>query len=90
MVKDRYGIPAPQGTPALQPDLLLVPVNGFDARGYRIGYGGGYFDRTLAQADRPVAVGIGFEVARLEDVQPAAHDLPLELIITEAGIVVGQ
>jgi len=88
MVKDRYGIPTPQGTPALQPDLLMVPVNGFDARGYRIGYGGGYFDRTLAQADRPVTVGVGFEVARLEDVQPAVHDLPLEWIVTEAGIVV--
>lgn len=90
MVADRYGIPAPQGTPQLQPDLLLVPVNGFDARGYRIGYGGGYFDRTLAGADRPVTVGIGFELARLDDVQPEAHDLPLDWIVTEAGIVVGH
>lgn len=88
MEKDRYGIPAPVGTPVVVPDVLLIPLNGFDARGYRIGYGGGYFDRTLAQADRPVTVGVGFEVARLEDVRPAAHDLPLEWIVTEAGIVV--
>lgn len=86
---DRFGIPAPLGTPATHPDLVLVPVNGFDARGYRIGYGGGFFDRTLAALQpAPVSVGVGFEIARIDDVQPAPHDLPLDWILTEAGIAV--
>lgn len=89
MVADRYGILAPQGTPRLQPDVLLVPVNGFDLRGFRIGYGGGYFDRTLAGQPRPVSIGIGFELAHLEDVCPEPHDQPLDWIVTEAGIVYG-
>jgi 5-formyltetrahydrofolate cyclo-ligase len=48
MVSDRYGIPAPAAGDFLIPEVVLIPVNGFDAAGYRIGYGGGYFDRTLA------------------------------------------
>lgn len=89
MVLDRFGIAYPQGTPAVHPDLLIVPVNGFDARGYRIGYGGGFFDRTLAAlSPAPITIGVGFESARLEDVQPEAHDVPLDWIVTEAGIVV--
>ncbi len=85
---DRFGIPSPQTAPRCQPEVVLVPVNGFDARGYRLGYGGGFFDRTLAETAAPVSVGIGFELARLADVQPQAHDLPLDWIITEAGCVV--
>jgi 5-formyltetrahydrofolate cyclo-ligase len=89
MGADRFGIPFPQGTPVVHPDLLVVPLNGFDARGYRIGYGGGFFDRTLAQlSPAPVTVGVGFEIARLDDVQPESHDVPLDWIVTEAGIVV--
>lgn len=88
MRTDRFGIPAPHATPLVVPDALLIPVNGFDARGYRIGYGGGFFDRTLAAlAPAPVTIGVGFEIARLEDVQPAAHDIPLDWMVTEAGIV---
>ena len=90
MSADRYGIPTPEGTPRLEPDGLLGPVNGFDVRGFRIGYGGGYFDRTLALEPRPVSVGTGFELARLDDTQPQPHDLPLDWIVTEAGIVVGS
>lgn len=89
MGSDRFGIPYPVGTPALQPDALIVPVNGFDARGYRIGYGGGFFDRTLATlSPAPITIGVGFEIARLDDVHPEPHDLPLDWIVTEAGIVV--
>lgn len=86
MQTDRFGIPAPVGTPAVQPDTLLVPVNGFDARGYRIGYGGGFFDRTLAALrPAPVTIGVGFELARVADTAPGPHDLPLDWIVTEAG-----
>ncbi|MDP5239021.1 5-formyltetrahydrofolate cyclo-ligase [Uliginosibacterium sp. 31-16] len=89
MVTDRFGIPAPQGTPQAAPDVVLVPVNGFDARGYRIGYGGGFFDRTLAALrPAPIAVGVGFEIARVDDVLPEPHDLPLDWMVTEVGVVV--
>lgn len=83
---DRYGIPTPTAGDWLQPDLLLLPLNGFDAAGYRLGYGGGYFDRTLAAlSPRPLAVGVGFEINRLDSIGPQAHDQRLDWIVTEAG-----
>lgn len=86
LAADRYGIPTPLAGEWLQPDLLLIPVNGFDARGYRLGYGGGYFDRTLAEL-RPArgSIGVGFELARLDAVPHADHDQPLDWIVTERG-----
>jgi len=87
MVPDRYGIPHPAHGEVLHPDLVLVPVNAFDGRGYRIGYGGGYFDRTLAAQDpRPISVGVGFESARVDDALAEAHDLPMQWAVTEAGL----
>lgn len=86
MPLDRYGIPFPGEGPNLHPDLLLIPCNGFDERGYRIGYGAGHFDRTLAAMQpRPLAVGIAYELARLPDTEPQAHDLPMDWLVTEAG-----
>ena len=67
-------------------DLILLPLNGFDAAGYRLGYGGGFFDRTLAAlAPRPLAVGVGFEINRIASIRPAAHDQRLDWIVTENG-----
>jgi 5,10-methenyltetrahydrofolate synthetase len=81
------GIPVPDGTEVVVPDLAIVPVVGWDARGYRLGYGGGYFDATLAAlAPRPVAIGLGYEAARLETIFPAAHDIALDFVVTEAAI----
>jgi len=86
MPLDRYGIPFPGDGPDLHPALLCIPCNGFDACGYRIGYGAGHFDRTLAAMQpRPVAVGVAYELARLPDTQPQAHDLPMDWLVTEAG-----
>ena len=87
MRADRHGIPTPASGDFLVPQALLLPVNGFDAAGYRIGYGGGYFDRTLpGLAPRPLVVGVGFELARLDSIRPEAHDQPLDVMVTEAGI----
>src|SRR6185312_14899403 len=82
-----YGIPIPVGTREVVPDVMLAPLNGFDALGYRLGYGSGYFDRTLAAlGNRPTSVGIGFEIARLESIYPQPHDVPLDFIVTERGL----
>lgn len=84
---DRHGIPIPAAGPHVAPDIVLLPLLAFDPRGYRLGYGGGYFDRTLAMlVPRPLAIGVGFELARVADIQPQPHDLPLDAIVTEAGI----
>ena len=88
LAPDRYGIPTPQAGEWMIPDLILLPLNGFDGDGYRLGYGGGYFDRTLAAlCPRPLAVGVGFEVNRLPSIRPEAHDQRLDWLVTEAGAV---
>lgn len=82
-----WGIPSPTGTAIVVPDALLVPLNGFDAQGYRLGYGGGYFDATLATIrPQPLAIGVGFELARLATIRPQAHDIAMDFIVTEAGL----
>jgi len=89
---DRYGIAYPASGESLCPDVLLLPVNAFDGAGYRLGYGAGYFDRTLAryaaQGHPPLAIGVGFELARVPSIHPAAHDIPLDAVVTEGGVQV--
>lgn len=86
LIADRYGIPTPAAGDFVRPDTILLPLNGFDAAGYRLGYGGGFFDRTLAAlSPRPLAVGVGFEINRLDSIRPASHDQRLDWIVTEAG-----
>jgi 5-formyltetrahydrofolate cyclo-ligase len=58
-----------------------------DERGYRLGYGGGYFDRTLAAMQpQPLKIGVGFEISRLPAIHPQAHDVAMDFIVTEAGV----
>jgi 5,10-methenyltetrahydrofolate synthetase len=86
LVPDRYGIPTPTDGDFLHPAILLLPVNAFDAGNHRLGYGGGFFDRTLAAlAPRPLAIGVGFDFQRVASIRPAAHDLPLDAVVTESG-----
>ena len=87
MAKGVYDIPYPRDTELRVPDVAFVPMNGFDAQGYRLGYGGGYFDRTLAaQSPRPVAVGIAFGFARLPTIFPQPHDIAMDFVVTETGV----
>ena len=82
-----WNIPSPSERILVEPDLLLVPLLGFDAAGYRLGYGGGYYDRTLAaMSSRPVTVGVGHDFGRLETIHPQPHDIPLDMIVTESGV----
>ena len=86
LLEDRYGIPTPVDGEWLLPALILLPLNGFDPAGYRLGYGGGYFDRTLeALRPRPLTVGVGFEINRVDSIRPESHDQRLDWIVTEAG-----
>lgn len=81
------GIAYPAKGETLDPDVLLVPLVGFGRAGDRLGYGGGYFDRTLAAfARRPLCVGVGFELARIESTFPQPHDVSMDAIVTEAGM----
>jgi 5,10-methenyltetrahydrofolate synthetase len=82
-----YDIPIPDGTEIVLPDAAIVPMNGFDEQAYRLGYGGGYFDRTLASlSPRPLAIGVSFELARLPTIHPQSHDIPMDFVVTEAGV----
>lgn len=82
-----YDIPVPVDTQIVIPDAAIVPMNGFDARGYRLGYGGGFFDRTLAACERRmIAIGVAYEVLRLETIHPQPHDIPMDFVVTEQAI----
>lgn len=85
LARGDWGIPVPAERIVEHPTALIVPLLGFDEAGYRLGYGGGYYDRTLAVLEpRPLAVGIGFDDARLPTIEPQPHDVPMDLIVTES------
>lgn len=82
-----WNIPIPADGEAVVPDVVIAPLVGFDAGGYRLGYGGGYYDRTLAALQpRPLVIGVGFDAAALETIDPQPHDVPMDLIVTESGV----
>jgi 5-formyltetrahydrofolate cyclo-ligase len=86
MSRGVWNIPIPAQRAVLVPEALIVPLVGFDPHRYRLGYGGGYYDRTLAAAARrPWCVGLGFEAGRLESIFPQPHDIPMDLIVTEGA-----
>jgi 5-formyltetrahydrofolate cyclo-ligase len=87
LVDGVWGIPVPKARETVLPQAVLAPLVGFDRRCYRLGYGGGYFDRTLAAlSPRPLAIGVGFEMARIETIYPQAFDIPMDIVVTEAEI----
>lgn len=82
-----WKIPIPVERRIVTPTVLLIPLLGFDRIGYRLGNGGGYYDRTIAAFEhRPLLVGVGYELGRLPTIQPQWHDIPMDVIVTEAGI----
>jgi len=88
MVRGDWNIPVPPpDAPVVRPDIALAPLVGWTADGYRLGYGGGYFDRTLAAlSPKPFVVGIGINAAQIKTIYPQPHDIPLDLILTEKGV----
>jgi 5-formyltetrahydrofolate cyclo-ligase len=91
LVPDLLGLAAPLPTAeTIFPDLLLVPLVAFDGRGHRLGYGAGYYDRSLAalRGERPVqAIGLAYAAQAVEAVPVAAEDQPLDGVVTEAGVL---
>jgi len=88
MEEDAYGIPKPKDTEVIVPTLLFVPCVGYGPGGYRLGYGGGFYDRTLAKLEpRPYTVGLGFTSAFCPELEPEPHDVPLDAILNDNGVV---
>jgi 5-formyltetrahydrofolate cyclo-ligase len=82
--RGHWNIPVPPNRDVVSPDILVVPLVGFDAGRYRLGYGGGFYDRTLAAASpRPHTIGIAFADAELRSIHPQPHDIPMDVIVTE-------
>jgi 5-formyltetrahydrofolate cyclo-ligase len=88
MVRGDWNIPVPPpDAEPLTPDIALAPLVGWDGAGFRLGYGGGYFDRTLAVlSPRPFTIGIGLHSARFATIFPQPHDIALDVILTESGV----
>jgi 5-formyltetrahydrofolate cyclo-ligase len=79
-----WNIPIPARRDVVLPDLMLAPLVGFDRAKFRLGYGGGYFDRTLASLQqRPLVVGVGYEFSALATIFPQPHDIPMDEVLTE-------
>jgi 5,10-methenyltetrahydrofolate synthetase len=91
LAKGPLDIPYPVNSPEVIPEAVLLPMNGWDAQGYRLGYGGGFFDRTLESlqktpAGKPVVIGVTYELARLDTIHPQPWDIPMDYVVTERGV----
>ena len=88
MEEDAYGIPKPKDTELIVPTLLFVPCVGYGPGGFRLGYGGGFYDRTLATLQpKPFTVGLGYSHGWLPDLEPEPHDVALDAILNDNGVV---
>jgi 5,10-methenyltetrahydrofolate synthetase len=81
-----WNIPIPDTRERATPRLLLAPVVGFDPARYRLGYGGGFFDRTLASLrSARTIIGVGYDSQAIETIHPLTHDIAMDRIVTESG-----
>jgi 5-formyltetrahydrofolate cyclo-ligase len=85
LTKDMLGVAVPEAGTEVKPDALLIPCVGFNEQRFRLGYGGGFYDRTLAVQPRPIAIGISYACARAA-FDADAHDIALDAVITETGL----
>ena len=86
MIAERFGTSRPDG-PILAPDFLLVPLLAFDRRGYRVGYGAGYYDRTLAGLPGRFRLGVAYSAQELDEVPAGPYDERLDAVATELGVI---
>ena len=86
--KGVWNIPVPASGTEAQPDVVIAPVVGFDPGNYRLGYGGGFFDRTLAAMPaKPMVIGIGYALSAIPTIYPLPHDIPMDMIVSDEGRV---
>lgn len=82
--KGVWNIPIPADGEPVVPDMVVSPVVGFDGGNYRLGYGGGFYDRTLASLDtKPRVFGVGYALQRIATIHPQAYDIPMNVVLTE-------
>jgi 5-formyltetrahydrofolate cyclo-ligase len=95
-LRNRHGIPEPTGSQRLSAralSVVFVPLLGFDAHGTRLGAGAGYYDRLFAYRrhrrswQQPMLVGLAFRCQGLEHIEAASHDVPLDAVVTEEGVI---
>jgi 5-formyltetrahydrofolate cyclo-ligase len=80
------GIAYPVDSATVAPTAVLVPMVGWDEAGYRLGFGAGFFDRTLASlARKPTAIGVSYELGRMKTIRPQSWDIPMDWVVTERG-----
>jgi 5-formyltetrahydrofolate cyclo-ligase len=89
LLPGRFGTLHPAGPPVV-PDLVLVPLLAFDARGHRLGYGGGYYDRSLAGLPHARAIGCAYAAQQVDELPVGPYDAPLHAIATERGVIVPE
>jgi 5-formyltetrahydrofolate cyclo-ligase len=85
-----FGVPVPAAGETVEPDVLLVPMLAFDRRGHRLGYGGGFYDRTIAglRARREIAaIGFAYADQEMPEVPDSEHDMRLDAIVTDLGVI---
>jgi len=88
MERGVWNIPVPVNGPGVLPDIVIAPVVGFDQQCYRLGYGGGYFDRTLAAiSKKPRVIGVGYATMNISTIYPQPHDIPMDMIVTDMATV---
>jgi 5-formyltetrahydrofolate cyclo-ligase len=88
MARGLWSIPIPKRRDPIVPAALIVPLVGFDADGYRLGYGSGFYDRWLAQTKpRPFCIGLAYDDALLPTIRPQAHDVPMDMIVTDLRVM---
>jgi 5-formyltetrahydrofolate cyclo-ligase len=87
MVDGIWNIPVPRDGAVVTPEVVLGPLVGFDEARYRLGYGGGYYDRTLAVlSPKPFVIGTGYEFSRLDTIHPQSFDRRFDVIVTDSAI----
>lgn len=91
MTRGVWNIPVPAEGPPVIPDAVVAPLVGYDEGCYRLGYGGGFYDRTLAGLDpRPLVVGVGLDIAMMPSIRPQPFDIPMDVIVTGPEAVFRQ
>jgi 5,10-methenyltetrahydrofolate synthetase len=82
-----WNIPVPADGREMLPDFMVAPVVGFDGQCWRLGYGGGYYDRTLAaMGGKPQVIGVGYDCQKIATIHPQTHDIAMDAVLTELGV----